>query len=270
MNAKSFSDAMNEIDDKYIDEALFYHGKTSCARRSRRVPVALGAVILALLLMGCVVAAASMFGTRLITFFTSGNESGFDLGGSIEKMPTDDLTGNIPEVEDAIRQRFEGYKPYDSWYPGHWQTVFSTRDAACEYIGFDKLKRIDWAFDEQMTALSVFGNEQGQMLFVDLETFYAIDDMKVEFSSRIYTENYDGEITIETRTTESVTFEESFYITNNNHQCHIISSSALESGYLCMDGYLVDSGILYQLHIAYLRKDSRQAAALMRQWADLF
>lgn len=37
-----------------------------------------------------------------------------------------------------------------------------------------------------------------------------------------------------------------------------------------MDGYIVDDGVLYNLHIAYQKEDSEQAVKLIYLWADLF
>lgn len=268
MNAKKFSDAMSELDSKYVDEALSYSAGVRRPHHYSRVSVALVAAILAIFLMGAGV--ASVFGTKIIEFFTSHTESGFDLGVTIKKIPMDDFSEDIREIGDTIEQQFKNYQAYDSWYPGEWQTTFSTRNKTCEYIGFDKLKQIDWDFDEQITTLSIWGNEQGQILSLTLETFYAINDMNVQFFSEIYTENYDEEIIMRYRSPKGVEFEESFYTTNSNKQCHIISSSALESGYMGLEGFIVDEGVLYSLNIAYRENDSTQAMELMHQWANLF
>lgn len=39
---------------------------------------------------------------------------------------------------------------------------------------------------------------------------------------------------------------------------------------MCLEGYIVDEGILYSLNIAYQENDSTQAMELMHQWANLF
>lgn len=278
MTAKKFSEAMGELDTKYIDEAISHcHQAKQPSRFNRRLPVALIAAILALLLIGCVAAATGVLGTRIMNFFTSYIEpgtdfkqSGFDLDVAIEKIPMDDFTGEIQQVGPTIQQQFKDYKLYSSWYPGHWQANFSSHEKACKYIGFDKLKQIDLNLEEQTTTLNVFGNENGQILCIVLETYYSIDDINVQHFSRIYTENFDEEIVLETRTTESVEYEESFYTNDNNKQCHIIDSTALESGYRGMDGYIVDNGVLYNLHIAYQKEDSKQAIELIHFWANLF
>ncbi|WP_143449706.1 hypothetical protein [Lachnoclostridium sp. An76] len=124
-------------------------------------------------------------------------------------------------------------------------------------------------FEEQKTTLSIMGNEKGQILSLNLETAYVINDMRVQFFSQIYTENYDEELICGVRDPAGAEYEESYYTTNSNKQCHIINTPARESDYLCLDGYIVDGYILYDLHIAYKERDSAQAMELMHQWADL-
>lgn len=181
-----------------------------------------------------------------------------------------DFSREVQQVGTTIQRQFKDYKLYSSWYPGHWQASFSSHEKACEYIGFDKLKQIDLNLEEQTTILSIFGNENGEVLSIVLETYYSIGDINVQHFSRIYTENFDEEIVLETRTTESVEYEESFYTNDNNKQCHIIDSTALESGYRCMEGYIIDNGVLYSLNIAYQKEDSKQAIELIHFWANLF
>ena len=118
--------------------------------------------------------------------------------------------------------------------------------------------------------MSVFGNEQGKILEIEIETDYSVEDIRMQFLIQIYTNNYNEEIIVGTRMTEDVDFSESYFNIDNNIQCHVIESSALESGYLSMDGYIVENGILYNLHIVYLEKESSQALELLHLWADTF
>lgn len=238
-------------------------GRFGHARR-----IAAAAAVLVLGLVVCA-AAAGIFGARIADSFAPQNEPGCDPDTAVEKVPIDDLTEEIRETGDIIRRQFAQYEPYDSWYPGSWETSFPTRDEACGYIGYDRLKRLDWEYEEQETALGVLGNKDGQILSVNVETSYAVDNMNVQFFSWIYTENYNEELTQENQTLENVEFEETLYTAEDNTKCHIRSSSVLESGYMWTDGYIVEEGVLYNLHIAYEEKDSAQAMELIHQWAEL-
>ena len=269
MSTKTFSDAMGLIDDKYILEAAEYSKSTGKILRLRRIPTAAAVALLAVLLLGCAVLAAGVFGTQLLGFFHSGEESGYDLSVNIEKVPLDALTGKIRETGGIIRQQFSEYKEFDSQSPDSWQGTFATRDAACDYIGYNKLKRIDLGYDEKETTLTVAGNEQGQILSFALDTDYTAGDMRVFFSSFVFTEYHKGENWISDRATENLDYEESFYTTASGNQCQMISASAMESGVLWTDGYIVEDSVLNTLHVIYRDGDAAEAVELIRHWADL-
>lgn len=230
------------------------------------------------LLMGSVTAmAVSGSGTKVIDFFTSRtdfgsdySESGFTLSVEVEKIPVDALKGKIREVPTYIKEQFDSYEHYMSWFPGHWQETFESRNDAYDYIGFDGLTKLQWGLEEGQTELNVYGEPNGAIISVMVETHYTVGDIRLQFFSYIYTENAKDEITTGTVTTEYAEFTESFFTTANNKTLHVIEQTALESGYMGMDGYLVENGVLYQLHISHLANDAEQAKELLRQWADLF
>ena len=277
MNAEQFSEAMSQLDSRYVEEALFYPSKMRGKRSSRRLPFVLAAAISALILLGCVAAATGVFGTQLLNLFTSRaepgadyKESGYDLSVAVSKIPMAALTGAVGEVEDEIRQQMQEYELYQSWFPGHWQSDFASRGEACAYIGLASLTPIGWGLEEQSTTLNVYGNEKGEISSLQLETDYVVGEIRAQFFSWIFTENFEGEITTGSRTTEDVEYAESFYVTDGNKECHILQSSALESGYKGLDGYVVVGGVLQHFHLAYLEKDADRAMQLMYRWADSF
>ncbi|MDO4581768.1 MAG: hypothetical protein Q4B96_04190 [Bacillota bacterium] len=61
MNTKKFSEALGEIDDRYINEAITYEPQAASPRLKRRLPAALVAAIIAVFLMGAGVVAV-MYG----------------------------------------------------------------------------------------------------------------------------------------------------------------------------------------------------------------
>lgn len=273
MRGNDFLDKMELVDPAFVEAADMI---PSAKKRGRIRWGAIAACIC--LLMGTItVMAVSGFGTKVIDFFTSRtepgsdySESGFTLSVEIEKVPVDALKGKIREVPAYIKEQFASYKPHMSWYPGHWQKTFESRNDAYDYIEFDGLKRLDWDLEEGQTTLNVLGERNGNILSVMVETHYTVGDIRLQFSSDIYTENANDEITTGAVTSEYVEYTESFYTTKNNKVLHVIEGTALESGYMGMDGYLVENGVLYTLRIAHLEKDTERAKDLLYQWADLF
>lgn len=273
MNGNEFLDRMEWIDPAYVEAADV---PPRVQKRSRIRPWAVAACLC--VLAGAMTALAAVgFGTRLVEFFTSRtapgsdySESGYVLSAQVEKFSDDALKGKIREVPALIRRQFASYELYMSQSPGYWQKSFATRDDAYDYIGFDGLKHLQWDPEEKQTTLYVQGEEHGDMLSVSVETLYTVGDIRLQFFATIYTAHTDGEITVSTATTENVGFSEAFHTTESGKTLHVIAQTALESGYIGMDGYLVEGGVLYHLRIACLEKDATEAADLLWQWADLF
>ena len=44
--------------------------------------------------------------------------------------------------------------------------------------------------------------------------------------------------------------------------------AALESGYAGLDGYLVQDGVLYHLHLSFRQEEAGRAEDLLHQWAE--
>lgn len=267
--------ALNDVRDDFIQEAqeALMTNKT-IRKRSRRLSIA---ACLTFMLLSITVFASSDWGITLIDKYTSHKEpesdyieSGYKLSANIEKKSLDNFSGNIQQVPKLLIEQFEHNNPHNSWAPGHWQTSFTSSDEAIDFIGLKELTRLNWSLEENQVILNVHGNASGNILSLILETDYALDNIRIQAFSSIYTEENDGPIETSTVTTENVKFEETYYESPNQIPCTIITSSAQESGYYGLDGYLVHDGILYSLSIAYLADDKDKAKALLYMWADSF
>jgi len=273
MNGTELLYKMELIDPAYVEAA-------DAAPLRKKRPRSRWAVLAACLclLVGSVTAmAVSGFGTRLLEAFTlraePGSdlvESGFTLGVEIERIPVDALQGDIREVPAAIRKQFASYEPHMSWYPGHWQQQFDSREAACAFIGYDGLTPLPWTLNEEETLLSVYGEPTGNILSVTVETHYTEGGIRMQYFSELYTENREGDISFQSVTTEYAAFTGSYRTTAKGKLLHVIEQTPLPSGYMGLDGYLVEQGVLHRLHIAHTEQDAAKAKELLYQWADLF
>lgn len=259
------------------DPAYVQAAELPAAKKRPRARWAVGAAACICLLAGTV-AAASGGGTWLLDSFTARGEpgsdfieSGYDLAADVEKFPVSALTGEIQEAGEQIARQYENWNPYSSWSASSlWRTDFSSAAEAREYIGLKNLRGLDWDLEEKQTILRLTGDSHGRLLRVQLETDYEAEGVRLQAFADIFTEDDENAVTASVRTTEDVAFSESFYTTAGGKQCQVITDTGLASGYYGMDGYLVDSGVLYSLHLAYLKEDAALAESLLRRWADLF
>lgn len=274
MRGNELLERMGDVDPAYIEAA----DRKPAVKKNRIVRWGVTAACICVLIGSAAAALAeSGLGTRLIDTFTGRteagsdySESGFDMAVSAGRVHIADLSEEIRQTGNIIKQQYIDHKPYDNHSPDHWQREFDSRDSACEFVGLSCVKQPDLDWNEQMTLLNVHGDAAGRILTLSLETLYNAGDVRIQFFTWIYTENSNEEIIIGSRTTEDVGFSESFYTTDSGVLCHVIESTELESGFMSVDGYIVDNSILYFVHISYLEKDAGQATGLLHQWADLF
>ena len=272
MKGDDLLNSMELVNPAYVEAA-----DAPVVRTLRRARWSLLAACALLLAAAVTAVAASGLGTKLIESFTARtapgsdlSESGYTLSVETARVPQTALRGDIAEVPALIRAQFEKYQPFMSQYPGCFAREFDTRAAACDYVGYDGLKRVEFEPCEGPTLLSVNGEQDGSILSVTLETDCAVGQIRLQFFSTIYTDKAPADMTTGAVTTEYAEFTETYHTTSKGAVLHVIEQTALQSGFAGMDGYLADAGVLYDLHIAYTEQDAARARELMLQWAELF
>lgn len=268
--------SLSNIDDEYIEEMMQTSSVIVPVRRKPTKYYIMIAACIILVLSTATVLAKTHWGTQLIDMFTSRRpgtgpytESGYDLLVDIEKIPIHKL-GEVKQVSQEIRKQMAAYQPTQSWYPNSWSKKYASAEEAIDFIGLDTIQKLDWKLEEKHASLTILGANNGDIKHISLETRYQECDVRLQAYTQIYTENYKEQVTYGARATEELSFGESYYTTKNDLQCHIITSTAMESGYLGMDGFIVKDGILYNLHIAYQQQDADIAEDLLHQWAEQF
>lgn len=267
--------SLTNIDDEYINEMVQLSSIVSARKKPIKYYIMIAACIV-LVLSTVTVFAKTSLGTQIIDMFTSRKqgtgpymESGYDLLVDIERIPVRKL-GNVKQVSEEIRKQIASYQPLQSWYPNSWYKTYASSENAIAFIGLDTIQKLDWKLEEKHASLTVLGANNGDIKHISMETRYQEGDVQLQAFTQIYTEYNQEQITYGTRTIEDVSFGESYYTTKSNVQCHIITSTAFESGYLCMDGYIVKDGILYNLNISYKQQDAQRAEDLLHLWAEQF
>lgn len=267
--------SLTNINDEFIEEIMEVSDHKGVAKRRKMRYLIPFAACFALVFSAFSVLAETSLGTQVIDMFTSRkqsadySESGYDLLVNVKNFSVSEL-GEVRQVSKIILEQIKKYKPWYSWNPQVWYKEYATSEEAISFIGLKTLQTPDWKLEEEETKLSVHGDAKGTLHFLQLETDYQSDDIRLQAFANIYLKGYEEEITYGVRTTEDISYTEDYYTTAHEQQCHILTSTALESGYLCKEGYIVKDGVLYSLNIAYQEKDTRQAEKLMYQWADSF
>lgn len=270
MKGNEFLNKMELVDPAYIEAADAAPTMKKKLWTGWRAAVA---ACLCLVLLAGTAAAVSGGGTWLVEIFSGrgGDETGYELGANIEKFPVSGLSKNLQMISEAIVYQYETTTIYSSWAPGHWMERNFSADEAWAFIGLSSLQKPDWDLEEWYNELDVFGDaDTGRIEQILISTGYQVNDVRLEARAEIFTENFDDEMRIRWITEKDISFTETIRPTPGGNFCQIIASSANERGYLMLDGYLVENGVLYNLYISYQEQDAAQAEELLYQWADMF
>lgn len=276
MRGAGFLEKLELIDPKYLLEA---EQAPLSRRRLPRWGVALAACLALLAGTGAALAAGG-YGIRLLDAFTGRryspdySESGYDLAAEVERFPVSDFTGEaVREAGERIVAQYEAYEPWMSFHPGSYWREFAAPQEALDYIGLAALRSPDLGLEVEGVEVSASGDSTGRVEEISFVVRYRADTLRMTASALLFTEHSrtgisEEDITLRVRTTEDVAFTEDLYTTAAGKQCHILTSDALESGYHCLDGYLVTDGIVYSAWVPYLAEDEERAVELLRRWAD--
>ncbi len=268
MNIPRIADVLGLIDEDLLDAEL-----PKRSRRGRTVRILLAAACVCLVL-GTITALAAGAGTALLAKFRKGEdggfESGYDMSAQLTLFPEEALTGEIREVPAIIRRQLEEAKSWSDQTPNTYYRAFDTAAEALEYVGLDALQPIRWSVEETGTTLSVLGGAQGEIADVSVVTYWEEGEARLQTVAWLRTRNSGEDTTLGVRTTEDVGYTEERFTAAGGFDCHVIRSTALESGVLCCDGYIVRAGILYSLHAAYPPSAEARVDELLHVWADQF
>ncbi len=267
MNIPRIADVLGLIDEDLLDAELPRRRRGTTAR----ILLAAACVCLAL---GTVTALAAGAGTTLLAKFRKGEnggfESGYDMAAQLTPFPEEALTGDIREAPALIRRQIEEATLWSNQSPNVYICEFDTSAQALEYVGLEELRPIRWDVEETGTTLSVFGGQRGEIASVSIMTYCQKGDVRLQTQAWLRTENDSADNTFSVRTTEDVDYTEECFTAAGGFDCHVIRSTALESGFVTYDGCIVRAGILYTLHAAYLPSAEAQADGLLHTWADQF
>lgn len=291
MTGKDILESLNCLDEDIIEstaEDVFVKkkGRRTIRRNVRRWSVA--AAVLLVCIAGGTMMEAYGLTAKIEKFFSDDEEKGYEL----KVYPMEAFTGEVREVEGIIKKQIEEYNVYSSQAPESWFRYFDSSKEAMDYLGFEPLKRPDWDLEEKSVVLYVDGNKDGKFVSVSMEIDYEEDGIQMQYFSTVYTEyskeeglrttnvEYESlawllnakieDITANTGEEIVTATSKSFYATESMKQGLVIKFDKLQSGRNCMEGYLVEEGIIYSMHISYQIGEEERAEELLYQWFEQF
>lgn len=237
------------------------------------------AATLALLLCGGGVAYAAKLGILQFTKVEDKENYGFSLTTETERITAEELTGDIHEVEDFLRD-YMAQEDYRQEFPS-WLKRFETVEEARDYIGYAGMKETKVPGTVEEVNVRVIGDTEGNLGEVSLFVRAEEGDIQMNETSAVFTE--ESPISVQGtgirhthEVLEGVKLEPDYrseeYITGSGKTAVLVYEEYEEvvSGNCWLVGALVDGAVYYELSILYYPQDLERAEELMYEWCEQF
>lgn len=198
---------------------------------------------------------------------------GFILSFQTEWIQESEFTGAIQEVPAILRYQFENHDIFSSSSPSYYSKDFGTAAEAVAYLGYAPLRFPDWEAHETAASVSILGDSDGCLQYVSVQVQYRKDDLRMQGFASMYTEHFPDSsadwITTFSHVDPGMADSEFVYENAGRKHCLILRDLPTEMGYYGIDGYLIEGGVIYRLHVIYKEGQYEQAKVLLYEWLDL-
>ena len=233
----------------------------------------------AILLCGGGVAYAAKLGVLQFTKSEDKANHGFSLTTETERISSDELTGDIHEVEGFLRD-YMAEEDYSQTYPS-WLKQFETVEEARAYIGYAGMKETKVPGRVEEVNVRVIGDTEGNLGEVSLFVRAEEGDIFINEISAVFTE--ESPISIQGTGIrhgkdffEAVDLKPDYrskeYVTASGKTAVFVYEEYEEGagGNLWLVGALVDGAVYYEMSLWYYPKDLERAEDLLVQWCEQF
>lgn len=233
----------------------------------------------ALLLCGGGVAYAAKLGIIQIEKYdekTNPGYSGYSLKVEPVRIATEELTGDIKEAEEFLRENItegENNLKYSTW-----SKLFQTVEEAGDYIGYAGMKETKLPGTVYGVRVNAYGDEEGKLGVISMEVGASEGQIYMDEISQVFTENSQATAHVTSiqyedakakQESEKLEFRNEKYITESGKTAEIVYVDKRYGGGFIV-GTVVDGAMYYELHISYSKEDSERAKEIMLQWCEQF
>lgn len=273
--------AMNELPEEWIEgcygeeskETVEYGKKGTFRRTGSNVVKWAVAATLAILLCGGGVAYAAKLGVLRFTRINDKTKQGYSLRVEPERIFTEELTGEIQEVEKFL-QEYMAEEEYRQTYPS-WLKKFETVEMARAYIGYEGFKETKVPGTMEAVDVRVIGNMEGKLGEVSLFVRYQEGTISLNETAAVFTEQCP--LTLQGTGIQSAEkngkkskYRSEEYITESGKTAVFVYEEQEDDGNRSMVVALVDGAVYYELSVLYYLQDFERAKELMVQWCEQF
>ena len=237
------------------------------------------AATVALLLCGGGVAYAAKLGILQFSKSEDKASPGFSLTTETERISSEELTGEIQEVEGFLRD-YMAQEDYSQTYPS-WLKRFETTEEARAYIGYAGMKETKVPGMVEEVNVRVIGDTEGNLGEVSLFVRAEEGNISINETSAVFTE--ESPILIHgTGIRHSKDFLDVVQLAPDYRSEEYTTASGKTAVFVYEEyeegaggnrwlvGAVVDGAVYYELSLMYYPEDLERAKEILVQWCEQF
>ena len=268
MRRENSLEYFNDIDDRFLTETW---DECTVSKSRFNIFIKAAAIVLVILLsMGTAAYAAKYISAWISGKYSNDNGSGYDIKSDNKLINQNELHGKLSSLKNTIINQYKNYDIASNQTPGYYQKSFDSKNAVKDFIGYDKLVLSAWKYKiSKEISMTLEGNEDGSISNLDLESYYDIDNIRLQEFESMYFEGGKMEPdTLGNRDDEFIEYSRSNIKSKYGNEWLVVDSSKSENGYFTKTAYISKNGVMYQLYMVWEDNNKEKADALMKEWVD--
>ncbi|MBO4563214.1 MAG: hypothetical protein J5772_06360 [Clostridia bacterium] len=276
MNELDFLQDINDLEPEALNVSAPVKVK-SWRGAKRWLAIAAAAIVVC----GCVTAGAVALHRGSFGPIKEGTH-GYTAEFELEKYKWKEFTGEITEAPELIVEQYATFTPppiysNKAFLPNMYFKDFGTLTEAVDYIGLDTMKDVSLPFSEDVT-VSVTGDKKGRIKEIDVSSQHYLWDDPMRFGAffnvKILTQYSSSSVMLSggdwgDYDPGSIEYKE--FLTSKGVLCQYAEIGiGDDSRRQMVSGYIVDSGILYNLGISFDDGGLDTALGMLMAWAEEF
>lgn len=259
MKKEDMYDAIGGIRPAFAEEAET--GRFAAHRSPRILKWAAVAAVFVILCGTGVYAATGGFRVRKLAI------GSYELSTDISRIPMKQITGEVREASEAIREQYQNYKPHDNLSPNTFYKDLGSAEEAAAYVGYEKLQIPDFPFEESSVQVAAIGDEEGRISRITVMREYITGRISVQNWTILFTEHYDGQVFEVESAGAAISAGEEF-TAEKGVRCLVYEFKAMNAGRSGLSAYVTTGDVVYVCHCAFNLEDRGEAERIIHDWAD--
>lgn len=252
--------------------------------KPRRLPKIAALAAAVVVLTAGAWAVETIWGVSVTEMVTGEQESRYEVSWLQEPYPSAAFSEDVAAAMEEVRRAYREYKPYDNWFPGHWQRRLDSWQEMEIFLGVslsNPLEEQVWLTEASSSTmplteemrhceLNLQGNARGRLQEASLQAGYLAEEGRLALTVWLFTEHsgQDSMTNIWPEVTDYV--QDSYQMSDGQEALVMTAEPRREASYTAVEAYFLRDGGLYCLRAVGEKGEEQATRQLLERALDCF